>query len=115
MYDRKVYDNKRAKKLYTEFQERRAALLVKLGNKCYLCDRNAEKGFHFHHIEYHEIESNYPRHSKSMSVRWKRLKEAETNPKRFKLLCPKCHRVLSGIEYLIKNLDIKKLKKLLKI
>lgn len=115
MYDRKIYDKERAKQQYEKFQQRRADILVKLGNSCYLCDTEAQKGFHLHHIEYHSTESDYPRHSKSMHVRWKRLKEAENNPQRFKLLCPKCHRVLSGIENLVTDINIDKLFGLLKI
>ena len=115
MYDRKIYDNKRAKQQYEKFQQRRADLLIKLGNVCYLCNADAIKGFHLHHLEYDEVESNYPRHSKSMSVRIKRLEEAENNPERFKLLCPKCHRILSGIETLVTDVNITKLFSLLKI
>lgn len=115
MYDRKVYDRERAKKVYADFQIRRINLFKKLGNKCYLCDKDATKGFHLHHVKYHEVESNYPRHSKSMYIRLKRLTEAENNPKRFELLCPKCHRILSGIENLVTSINRARLFKLLKV
>jgi hypothetical protein len=113
MFDRKEYDKERARKLYVDFQERRAKVLVLLGNKCYLCDKEAIKGFHLHHKEYDPVESNYPTHSKSMSVRFKRLKEAETNPKRFRLLCPKCHFLFSKVERFMKDVNKKNLIELL--
>lgn len=113
MFDRKVYDRKRSQKLYEEFKKRREAILVTLGNECYLCGKKAKKGFNLHHIEYHPVESNYPTHSKSMHVREKRLKEAENHPERFRLLCPKCHFLFSSVENLFKKVNKEHLLELL--
>lgn len=106
MWDRKEYDRVRARSIYEEFKNRRLVLFEKLGNKCFLCDKNAIVGFHLHHLNYHDTESNYPTHSKSMFIRLKRLKEAEENPCRFKLLCPSCHRLFHDIEYNLNNKKI---------
>lgn len=111
MYDRKEYDRLRAKRLYEDFKQRREALMLKFGDACYLCEQKARKGFNLHHIIYDSVESNYPRHSKSMSVRLKRLKEAEEHPERFRLLCPSCHHFITKLHF---NVNINKLMELLK-
>lgn len=98
-FNKKEYDAERQRILYAEYQERRLALEEKFGNVCYLCKQSKRKNFHLHHRYYHPIESNYPRHSKSMNVRWKRLKEAEEHPERFALLCPTCHRMLETFKH----------------
>ena len=115
MFDRKTYDRERARRIYKEFQERRKILFRNLGNECYMCHKEAIKGFHLHHVEYHEVESNYPTHSKSMYVRLKRLNEAENNPTRFRLLCPNCHQLISSWEYSLskRNVDKQRLLELL--
>lgn len=82
------YNRARRKEEYDEFKQQRTKAMELLGGKCVNCNKIAQKGFHFHHIEYIE---DYPTHSKSMSVRWKRLKEALAHPERFALLCPHCH------------------------
>jgi len=99
MFDRKEYDRIHTAALYEEFQIRKERLVrEKFEGKCFLCDKEGWKGFHFHHIWYHETESNYPRHSKAMNIRWKRLKEAEQHPERFKVLCGPCHRLVESLK-----------------
>lgn len=98
MRDKKAYDREyqrqRAVRVYADFHKRRLELFKVFGNECYLCGRPAIKGFHLHHTEYHPVESNYKRDSRSMSTRIKRLKEAEAHPERFALLCPHDHRLV---------------------
>lgn len=119
IWDKKAYDReyqrKRAEKVYKNFHERRFKIFELLGNECQLCKEPAKKGFHLHHVEYHSIESNYPRNSKSMVTRLKRLKEAEEHPERFALLCNRCHSVLEWIKFKIKHFDIINFFKLLKL
>src|SRR5690349_18746479 len=96
-WDRTVYDRERARELYSDFVARKKALAkAHFGKKCYTCGAIGDSGFHFHHIVY-EQGSAYPRHSKAMNVRLKRLKEAEMFPERFKLLCGRCHRIVEGL------------------
>lgn len=87
----KEYQRKRAARKYADFKLRRTMLFEKLGGKCSICSKKAVKGFNLHHVYYHPIESDYPTHSKSFSIRLKRLYEAEEYPERFQLLCPPCH------------------------
>ena len=105
-YDRKIYDRKHSKDKYAEFKQRRLVVENSFGNKCALCETtNKGSGWNFHH-KYYGIESNYPRDSKTMWVRWKRLKEAEEFPERFALLCCKCHMFVTfikGKEHLIQK------------
>ena len=103
MWNRKEYDRKRAAKLYGVFKKRRMALFKELGGCCSLCSKKAVKGFHLHHVKYHAEESDCPTHSKSMSVRLKRLEEAEQNPDRFRLLCPRCHMTISHLETVLRK------------
>lgn len=110
----KEYDRLRAKRTYEDFKKRKNNLVVNVFNgKCFLCSAEHRKGFHLHHVFYHAIESNYPRNSKAMSTRLKRLAEAEKNPERFRLLCPKCHILLESLKALIDTVDLKKLKEIL--
>ncbi len=95
MFDRKAYDRRR----YADFQVRRAAVMTLLGGKCYLCDKLAEAGFHLHHVVYDPVESNYPRHARSLYVRFKRVKEAEAHPERFCLLCDKDHKLVEMVKH----------------
>ena len=110
-FDKKKYDLERVAETYRLFKIRREAILERLGGKCFLCDAKAKKGYHLHHHEYHDVESDYPRNSKSFSVRLKRLKEAEVHPERFKVLCPTCHKAISLLEY--KEINLANLKILL--
>lgn len=98
MWDRKAYDREHSRKKYKEYIERRTSLVEsgKLGSCCYFCEAKAKREFHFHHVQYDPIESNYPKNAKGWS-RWRRLKEAEQHPERFKLLCCKCHGDFEGI------------------
>lgn len=113
-YDRE-YQRKRAEKLYADFCERRLKVFNLLGGKCFLCEKPAVKGFHLHHVEYHPTESDYPRNSKSMVTRLKRLKEAEEHPERFCLLCPKHHSMVEFMLRKLKGICISRLFKLLKL
>lgn len=99
---RKEYNRQRAQKVYEDFVARKSQLMEVFGNKCFLCGCSAKKGFHFHHVSYTD-ESSYPRNSKAMSTRLKRLAEAEANPERFKLLCAKCHGSLELIRVQLKR------------
>ncbi len=110
-FDKKSYDAAHQRKLYAEYKERRAKLEESMGNECYLCHQGKRLCFHLHHRTYHPTESNYPRNSKAMNVRRKRLKEAEDHPERFALLCPTCHRIITALEF--GSIDIERLKELL--
>ena len=111
VFVKREYDRLHQQKLYEEYKIRREKVYVMLGNKCELCDGDKRKHFHLHHRYYHPIESNYPRHSNAMNVRFKRLKEAENCPERFALLCPTCHRVVTAFEF--KKLKLEVLLKLI--
>ena len=95
MFDRKQYDRRR----YADFQQRRAAVMLLFGGKCWLCEKPAETGFHLHHKEYHPTESDYPRHARTFWVRLKRLKEAEEHPERFCLLCDNDHKLVERCKH----------------
>jgi hypothetical protein len=98
--DRREYDRQRAQRVYADFKERKQRMIELLGGKCCICGVEHAR-FHLHHIIYHPTESNYPRHSKAMSVRLKRLLEAEQHPERFKLLCGKCHLAVEHVKSMI--------------
>lgn len=110
-WDRKEYDRKRASEIYEDFKIRRIEVFKLFNNECFLCGKTAKVGFHLHHTEYHPVESNYPRHSKSMYVRLKRLNEAEKNPNRFVLLCPIHHKLIEIIKS--SKIDLDRLKSLI--
>ncbi len=100
--DRKIYDNKRSSHLYSEFRRRKDEIHEILGGSCALCKTSkASHGWHLHHLYYDPVESNYPKNSKSMSTRWKRLIEAENHPERFLLLCVHCHRIVEALKSLV--------------
>lgn len=103
--EKRNYDKLRARELYQRFKERRALVMENLGGECFICGEKAIKGFHFHHKHYHEVESNYPRHSNAMNVRIKRLVEAEKFPERFALLCPTHHRLIEIAKVKTFNID----------
>lgn len=95
----KEYNRNRARVLYDDFRIRKDAVNASLGGCCYLCGRIPSKqGLQLHHVERHPTESAYPRHSNAMSVRIKRLEEAERNPDRFRLLCGTCHRSVEALK-----------------
>lgn len=94
---KKIYDALNQRKVYERFKNKRNIVFIKLGGKCEVCEKIPET-FHLHHKEYHPIESNYPRHSKAMNIRIKRVNEAFNNPKRFSLLCPRCHSLVTIIQ-----------------
>ena len=98
-FDKKAYDAEHQRKLYAVYKEQRQALEEQFGNVCYLCNQSKRKCFHLHHRVYHPTESDYPRNSRSMHVRRKRLKEAQDHPERFSLLCPTCHKLITILEY----------------
>ena len=112
VFDKKEYNRQRQREKYAEFKQRRIAFIKKKGNCCALC-RKTKKIYNLAHKEYHITESDYARHAKSMSVRWKRLIEAENNPDRFNVLCSKCHIGLDSFQALIKEHPIEKLLELL--
>jgi hypothetical protein len=111
MFDRKEYDRKRAKEMYDVFKARRDKLLKEqFGDQCFLCYKKTTKGrpgMHLHHLFYGD-ESNYPKNGKLMAIRIKRVEEAEQFPERFKLLCPRCHRMVESLKAL-PNLDFDKI------
>jgi ssDNA-binding Zn-finger/Zn-ribbon topoisomerase 1 len=100
--NRKEYDRKRAQKLYGAYQERRKQIYQTLGNQCACC-HDVRVTYHLHHVSYHPEQSNYPKHAKSQWVREQRLREAESHPARFQLLCPRCHRSIESLKQLVKN------------
>jgi 5-methylcytosine-specific restriction endonuclease McrA len=86
------YDRQRARRIYEDFVARRLQLIESFGGACQNCSVALVRDeAQFHHVVYDEVESNYPRTCKTMSVRLKRLAEAEQHPERFKLLCVTCH------------------------
>lgn len=99
--ERKEYDRQRAAKVYEDFKARKAKLVAKFGGRCAGCSTtNPKRGdWHLHHTSYTD-ESNYPRNSKAMSTRIKRLEEAERNPERFRMLCPRCHHIVTVLQSL---------------
>ncbi len=97
MFDKKEYNRARQKKIYGGYQQRRVTLFKTLGDKCFICESKAYKGFNLHHDSYDPEESNYPTHARTMHVRLKRLAEAEKNPERFRLLDPTCHTLVESI------------------
>jgi hypothetical protein len=105
----KEYQRKRAAKMYLDFSERRLKLFERLGNVCFICGKLAGKGFHLHHVEYHPVESDYPRDAKSMINRLRRLLEAEEHPERFALLCPYDHSAIECAKRLNKTEDFKQM------
>ena len=113
MRDKKEYDRKYSRKKYAEFIQRRENVVKSgtIGDCCFICKKSAKRDFHFHHCVYLE-ESNYPKNCKSGATRWKRLKEAEQFPERFKLLCGKCHLEYETIK---RNKNIKNILALLKL
>jgi hypothetical protein len=113
--DRKEYDRKHTAAKYQEFKERRKAVFRLLGEKCFVCGIESQKGFDLHHHEYHPEESDYPRDSKTMWTRWKRLMEAEKHPERFRILCKKHHFIVEILKHHDENDHWEKLKDLAKI
>lgn len=95
---KREYDKSRASILYEKFKVTRLEVMLKISSCCEVCFKATERGFHLHHKEYHETESAYPKHSKAMNVRIKRVKEAEKNPERFAILCPRCHSVVEFLK-----------------
>lgn len=107
--EKRAYNRARQRIVYEKFKESRLDVFCKLGNECYLCGKPPNKNFQLHHVSYHGTESDYPRHAKAMNVRLKRVKEAQDNPERFRLLCPPCHRIVTMMEC-SPNLRIERLK-----
>ena len=106
LFNKKIYDALNQRKVYQKFKEKRNLVFEKLGGKCEICEK-LSKTFHLHHKIYHPIESNYPRHSKTMNIRIKRVNEAFNNPERFSLLCPRCHSLVTVLQsYKEKNKNI---------
>lgn len=111
MFDRKEYDRKHSADVYADYRKRKDALALNtFGGCCYVCGKTEDfEKFHLHHVYYHVTESAYPRHSKSMNIRLKRLKEAEVNSERFRLICPPCHRAVEFIKHSAKDRSAAKL------
>lgn len=89
------YNRKRAAEIYLDFRVRKDRINELLGGLCKACGKTHKLALH-HRIR-HPVESNYPTHAKSMSVRIKRLAEAESHPERFILLCGSCHVALEWV------------------
>ncbi len=103
------YNRVYAKQRYDDFRVRKDQVsLEHFGGHCFLCGacENYEH-YHLHHIEYGP-DADYQRNSKAQWTREMRLREAEEHPERFRLLCPKCHRLVTTVgNYLIRQLEIR--------
>ncbi len=103
------YNREYAKQKYDDFRVRKDQVsLESFGGKCYLCGSSENyQYYHLHHIEYGP-DSDYVRNSKAQWTREMRLREAEEHPERFRLLCPKCHRLITTAgNYLVRQLEIR--------
>ena len=84
---------------YSEYKKLRKELLDKVDHQCYLCEQQySERHLHFHHLEYHEEESDYKRKTNAQWLRWQRVKEAAANPDRFRVLCVACHSMITRLQ-----------------
>jgi len=94
-YDRKYQKNVK----YPEYRATKLKVVTDLfGGVCFTCESSTNPHtFHFHHIIYDAVGSNYKRTGQSMSLRWTRLLEAQSYPERFRLLCPTCHMRVTSI------------------
>src|SRR5579859_4565838 len=103
--NKKEYNRLRRQKEYEDFKQRRVAVIEAISNGvCFLCGANSN--LHLHHAMYHPTESDYAKNSKTMSVRWKRLEEAEAHPVRFIVLCARCHHNVEEFKRFIANNSI---------
>ena len=64
--------------------KRRKEVIRDLGGKCFVCGTN--KRLEFHHIKY----------TRSSKLNWNEV-EAKEHPENFRLLCPKCHNVVTYV------------------
>lgn len=83
-------DRKQMKVKYGRYKTKRAELIIQFGSKCWVCD--GDYLLQFHHLEYGEL--GKLGHA-SMWRRIQHLREIEQFPERFKLLCGKCHSVVT--------------------
>ena len=93
---------------YAKFREAKEKVsLEQFGGKCWLCGKSyGWEGYHLHHIDYTN-ESLYERNSKALWTRRLRVAEATEHPERFRLLCPACHRLITGIgNYFVNRFEV---------
>ena len=64
--------------------KRRKEVIRDLGGKCFVCGTNRQ--LEFHHIKY----------TRSSKLNWNEV-EAKEHPENFRLLCPKCHNVVTYV------------------
>ncbi len=104
------YNRAYAKQKYDDFRVRKDQVsLEHFGGCCFLCGASENyEHYHLHHIEYGP-DAEYQRNSKAQWTREMRLREAEEHPERFRLLCPKCHRLVTTVgNYLVRQLEIRR-------
>jgi 5-methylcytosine-specific restriction endonuclease McrA len=102
-------DTKYARKQYQDFRDEKDAIsLGAFGGRCFLCgDTEGYQFFHLHHIDYDPLDSSYKRNSKAQWTRRLRVREATLHPERFRLLCPKCHRLVTSVgTYFLRRLEV---------
>ena len=83
---RNEYSNRpetRARKYKAQRKKKREARRL-LGGKCFVCGTN--RRLEFHHIKY----------TRSSKLNWNEV-EAKEHPENFRLLCPKCHNVVTYV------------------
>ncbi len=104
----RVYNRQYMESLYQRFRAEKDEVSMELfGGCCYMCgDSESYQHFHLHHYVYHPEDSSYRRTSKAMWTRMLRVEEAKANPERFRLLCPRCHRLITSVgTYLLRRLQ----------
>jgi len=101
------YEQRRQHALYADFKQRRLRIYALLGGRCFICEKK-KSVYHLHHVEYHPVESAYPRTGKAMWTRWLRLREAEAHPERFRLLCSRCHLLIEHLKRLLELCGLEK-------
>ena len=99
------YNRRYLAKLYQQFRSRKDQIAEEqFGGRCFLCGSTEGNGheFHLHHISYETAGEH--RNTKAMWTRELRLREAEEHPERFRLLCGKCHRLITTVgTYLLRR------------
>ena len=104
--NKKQYNRDYVKANYDKFRVEKDEISLSLfGGKCWLCGGTDNfQHYHLHHLEYNPEDSSYRRNSKAQWTRQLRLEEAKAHPERFKLLCPRCHRLVTSVgTYLLRR------------
>ena len=92
---RKELSRKYAKKAYANYKVKRKSLLKKFGDNCWICGRTGIM-LVFHHLVYGLV----GQYRKGLWRRILHLREIEENPSNFRLLCVRCHQLVTALESL---------------